>query len=165
MVITTDTSGTEAIIKKLMKQVERADETVAGVVREDSKQTEVEFKYAGNTTTRSDEKITVLKQGKLITEKATGTEVLFKEFGTGFNYGRHPLASQRGALRGGYGLGRANEPGGWTFFYDPGNAGQYAVESGSGFYFTQGQPASMPMYNSFRRLFDYIPKAIKESLL
>lgn len=168
MKVKVDTSRIEAKLKDLRLEIECAVDTVADVVREDAKQTERDFHAAGNTTTRSDENVGVLRSGNMVVERATGSEVLFKEFGTGMRYAKHPLANRRGAIRGGYGLGYGGQPEGWVFTEEPGISGEYASEirntGETSYYKTMGQPASMPMYNSFKRLSLYIPKAIEAKI-
>lgn len=88
---------------------------------------------------------------------ASGTDVLFIEFGTGITYPDiHPLASKMGYTRGGYKQGKGKYSS-WNFVSQDSISGGYVTPmrsiSGSGtMYSTHGQPASMPMEKAFQNI-------------
>lgn len=84
---------------------------------------------------------------------ATGTTVLFVEFGTGVTYpDNHPEAGKNGMVRGSFGKGYGKYPT-WGYYGEPGSHGQEHVKrDGSTVILTHGNPANMPMYNSVRTL-------------
>ena len=168
MRVRVNTEKAERQIRHLIAQAENAVSTVAEVTKLDSRQTENDFHHAGNTTMRADESVGVTVSGNIVTERATGTEVLFKEFGTGVRYARHPLGNRRGATRGTYGKGRGGDPSGWYFTASGEWEGEFASEVAftdeMSVYQTEGQPASMSMYNSYKRLDERIPKVLREKM-
>ena len=86
--------------------------------------------------------------------RATGSIVLFIEFGTGIIYpDTHPDAHSLGMVRGEYGYGLGKSPRGWRYKGDPGTLG-VVIEEGkhAGEVHTIGMPASMPMYETIQKL-------------
>ena len=97
--------------------------------------------------------------------KASGTTVLFIEFGTGVTFQTyHPLRSELGILEPGtYGhhLGILN--GGWRYPEENG-AGTYgeADPDHPGYIHTYGNPANMPMYNASRDIRGELERVARE---
>lgn len=105
---------------------------------------------------------------------ADGNAVKFIEFGTGINYADdHPLASKMGAIRGGYGKGRGNDPY-WIYYGEKGTHGEFIARkrvgrkkniTTEGFYITKGNPASRSMYHTsviLRKLLESTAKEVFE---
>lgn len=78
--------------------------------------------------------------------KASGSTVLFLEFGAGVHYPNdHPQAGEFGIEHGTYGRGLgANDY--WFYTGQPGNAGGELAYGHANTTITHGNPASMPMY-------------------
>lgn len=106
--------------------------------------------YAGD----NDVEITVEPYDRGYKIIASGTAVLFIEFGTGTVNPEHPLGGQFGYLHGTYGKGQGNStkyPKGWVYEGEQGNAGQ-PIRGRIGVYRTMGNPASRSMYDTGKDL-------------
>lgn len=86
--------------------------------------------------------------------RASGSIVLFIEFGTGVTYPDiHPDAHAQGMYRGDYGYGLGAMPYGWRYKGDPGTLGEVIPDGKhKGEVHTYGMPASMPMYETIQEL-------------
>lgn len=96
--------------------------------------------------------------------RATGTTVLFIEFGTGVYYSSptHPYASQYGFTRGSYGKGNGSKNT-WGYFGVGGTNGHYVASTKKGeLYTTHGNPANMSMYQTARVLESMIGAKARE---
>lgn len=85
---------------------------------------------------------------------ATGTAVLFIEFGTGITYpDYHPEAVTHGMIRGAYGHHLGALQGGWRYYGDPGTNGEVITEGKhKGMVHTYGNPSNMCMYYTVQEL-------------
>ena len=104
-------------------------------------------------TGRNDFDITVEEFGNGYKILASGTSVLFVEFGAGITYGNgHPLEGELGMGAGTYpyGKGHWNDPKGW-----------YLPKSKGGMH-TFGNPPNMPMYNTAQDLKREIARIARE---
>lgn len=116
--------------------------------------------YAGT----NDTEITVEPYDKGYKIIASGQAVIFVEFGTGTKNPEHPLSSKFGYHHGTYGKGQGNSskyPNGWTYYGDPGNAGQ-PVPGKEGLYRTQGNPANRCLYETGKDLRRELARLAKE---
>lgn len=99
----------------------------------------------------SDQRVLVVAQGQAVT---------FIEFGTGVYYADdHPLASDKGAERGGYGEGRGSQRT-WGYYGEPGTNGR--VHGDKGLVLTHGNPASRAMYEASKEMRERIMEVAKE---
>lgn len=94
---------------------------------------------------------------------AVGASVLFIEFGTGVVYeDNHPEAAEHGMRRGEYGAGHGKQRS-WGYYGDPGTNGQVFVKpNGNAVVITQGNPASMSMYETVKHLREVLPELARE---
>ena len=99
---------------------------------------------------------------------ATGSTVLFVEFGTGITYpDNHPEAAANGMIRGSYGKGHGNQVT-WGYYGDAlGTNGVYATNKDGSIkephvVLTHGNPANMPMYNAVRLLEQEFESIVRE---
>ena len=87
---------------------------------------------------------------------ATGTSVLFIEFGTGILYpDRHPQSAEFGFVRGTYGKGQGANQKGWFYQGEAGELGEPAKNpklASRGLMHTYGNPANMCMYDTAKEL-------------
>ena len=99
--------------------------------------------------------------------RASGTTVLFIEFGTGVRYAdNHPLAAANGMIRGTYGKGHGKQST-WGYYGDAlGTNGQYATYKGKvkepHVVLTHGNPANMAAYKTTTDLRRDLEKYVKE---
>lgn len=94
--------------------------------------------------------------------KASGTTVLFLEFGTGVHYpDDHPKAGELGIKHGTYGKGLGQNDY-WFYTGQPGNAGGELAYGHSNSTITHGNPANMPMYKSSKDMREQIRKIAVE---
>lgn len=92
---------------------------------------------------------------------ARGHAVTFIEFGAGSYYpDDHPLAGEKGAIRGGYGEGRGSQRT-WGFYGEPGSKGQ-SVPGREGLVLTHGNPASRSMYEAGKAMRERIMEIARE---
>lgn len=92
---------------------------------------------------------------------ARGHAVTFIEFGTGSYYpDDHPLAGEKGAVRGGYGEGRGSRRT-WGFYGEPGSKGQ-SVPGREWLVLTHGNPASRSMYEAGKAMRERIMEIARE---
>lgn len=92
---------------------------------------------------------------------ARGHAVTFIEFGTGSYYpDDHPLAEEKGAVRGGYGEGHGSQRT-WGFYGEPGSNGQ-SVPGREGLVLTHGNPASRSMYEASKAMRERIMEIARE---
>lgn len=100
---------------------------------------------------------------------ARGQAVAFIEFGTGVVYpDDHPLASQLGMKRGGYGQGKGSNPT-WAYYGKKGKNTTAKIvrtdtEKGD-VILTQGNPPAYGMYKASESIKNNILKIVKEELL
>ena len=93
--------------------------------------------------------------------KASGTTVMFVEFGTGVYYADdHPLAAEFGLIRGSFGKGHGKQET-WAYYGEPGSNG-WTTSKRPGLVFTHGNPANMPMYNTAADLRNEIERVARE---
>lgn len=94
---------------------------------------------------------------------ARGNAVTFIEFGTGVRYTEvHPLAADKGAIRGGYGKGKGNKRS-WSYYGNPGTNGRVVRESSLGTVVrTEGNPPAMAMYEATKEMREKIAQIAKE---
>lgn len=107
--------------------------------------------------------------------KASGTSVLFIEFGAGIRYGEHPQSSEFGFAHGTYGMGQGANPQGWIYEGIPGsnppadtdwvtgkNGDQKYSAKGEPLVRTKGNPPSMSMFTAGREMRDQAERIIRE---
>lgn len=92
--------------------------------------------------------------------KASGTSVLFIEFGTGILNPEHPQSAEFGYKHGTYGKGLGKKPFGWNYRGERGNIGE--TTNKEGVYHTTGNPPSMSMYNAGKEIKRDLVKIAKE---
>lgn len=94
---------------------------------------------------------------------ATGSAVLFIEFGTGVTYpDNHPEAAKHGMIRGEYGKGKGKQSV-WGYYGEPGTNGTVIrKKSGKEIVLTRGNPANMPMYEAVKQLKERLPALVSE---
>lgn len=90
---------------------------------------------------------------------ATGSVVLFIEFGTGISNPEHPQSSEFGFSHGTYGKGKGANENGWVYVGEQGNAGQPIK---NGVYRTYGNPPAKAMYNAAKDMKAEIYNIAKE---
>ena len=94
---------------------------------------------------------------------ATGSTILFIEFGTGVHYTeKHPLQSKFGYERGtyGYGLGKLES---WRYKGSPGTNGELITEGPhAGEIRTQGNPPARAMYDAAKEMRSKIREIARE---
>lgn len=92
---------------------------------------------------------------------AHGKAVAFIEFGAGIHYASpaHPLASELGMERGGYGAGHGKQDT-WGYYGSPGSNGVEANDKG--LVLTHGNPANRCLYETEMELFRRIEKIARE---
>lgn len=168
MDITTNAGKVLNYTKALEKKIKKSSELAQKSLQEEAKRTTNEFLTAPNTLSDRFAIVNVVRFGDAIKFRATGTDVMFIEFGTGIAYpDNHPLAREVGAIRGAYGAGHGSEIQ-WSFWAEQGKEGPMSMEidpennSGLSFYITSGQPAEMPMYHASLRIPDKIKAEIKK---
>lgn len=88
---------------------------------------------------------------------ASGVATFFIEFGTGITYpDSHPMKPEGVLGRGEYGKGMGKFSS-WEYYGEPGTNGRIVGESDKGTLIkTQGNPANMCMYNTYKELLDRI---------
>lgn len=94
---------------------------------------------------------------------AHGNTVTFIEFGTGVRYTEiHPLALEKGAIRGGFGKGHGKKDS-WAYYGNPGTNGKIVRESKNGIVVrTNGNPPARAMYEASKNMREEILKIAKE---
>lgn len=94
---------------------------------------------------------------------ARGNAVTFIEFGTGVRYSEpHPLAAEKGAIRGGYGQGKGSRNS-WAYYGNPGTNGKVVREAPLGTVVrTEGNPPAMAMYEATKAMRAKIAEIAKE---
>lgn len=98
---------------------------------------------------------------------ASGTTVLFIEFGTGVTYpDNHPLAAENGMIRGSYGQGHGKQKT-WGYYGDAlGTNGKYATKNGKvkepHVVLTHGNPANMAAYRTVNDLRKNLERYVRE---
>ena len=95
---------------------------------------------------------------------ATGSSVTFIEFGTGVHYAeQHPKASEVGAVRGEYGMGRGKRDA-WGYYGNPGTNGKIrkSVEGKGDLVITHGNPPSRALYNAGKEMRENISEIARE---
>ena len=90
---------------------------------------------------------------------ASGTSVLFIEFGTGVINPEHPQSGEFGFSHGTYGKGHGANENGWVYVGEQGNAGQLVR---GGVYRTRGNPPAKAMYNSSEEVRSRIQQIARE---
>ncbi len=95
---------------------------------------------------------------------AIGNAVTFIEFGTGIHYKKeHPLASEMGAVRGGYGKHRGSRDT-WSYYGEPGTDGVVAKTNAKGtLILTHGNPPARAMYFADKAMKDMVLEAAREA--
>lgn len=111
--------------------------------------------YAGD----NDVEVEVTKDGNGYVIKASGSSVLFIEFGTGILNPEHPQSGEFGFMHGTYGKGKGANPNGWVYVGSQGNAGQTIRD---GVYRTYGNPPAMAMWNASKDIRQEIEKIARE---
>lgn len=103
-------------------------------------------------------------QGDKLIISASGSSILFIEFGAGIHYAAdsHPMASKFGYVRGGYGYGLGKRDS-WRYKGDPGTNG-VVVQDGKhkGEVITHGNPANRVVYDTSKLMRAEILKIAKE---
>ena len=108
--------------------------------------------------------VTVEKIDNGYVVKASGSTVLFLEFGAGVYYpDDHPLAGEFGIQHGTYGKGLGNNDY-WFYLGQPGNAGGELAYGHPNSTITHGNPANMPMYNASKDMREEIRRIAQEVL-
>lgn len=94
---------------------------------------------------------------------AAGKAVTFIEFGAGTFYSEdHPLAAEKGAVRGQYGQGKGSNES-WTYYGDPGTNGSVVREADKGTVVrTKGNPPARAMYEASKAMRSQIMQIAKE---
>lgn len=98
--------------------------------------------------------------------RATGTSVLFIEFGAGIHYSTpvHEKAGEFGYARGGYGQHRGRKKG-WYYRGQPGTNGQIPTNpkmAAKGLVYTHGNPANRCMWEASKKMRSEILNIAKE---
>jgi hypothetical protein len=133
-------------IRKLKAKVEAYPEKLLNAIVDDAAR-KAEEGFAGATYTgKNDVRVTTEVNNNEAVIKASGENVAFIEFGTGVAYEEHPYGASMGLTHGSYGKGKGNNPKGWVFKGEPGNA--YTKELKDGVYWTKGQPPARAMYEA-----------------
>ncbi len=101
-----------------------------------------------------------------IAVRASGSSILFIEFGTGVHYATpvHEKAEELGYERGGYGQGRGKHDF-WYYRGDPGTNGQIPNDpsmAAKGLVFTHGNPANRCMWEADKKMRAEIRRIAKE---
>lgn len=152
-------SGIDNVVKsidELISDVKNIDSKIDKIV-DNSKNIASNIFLTAPNTSNATTTVNVDKGNHRWTIIASGTDVLFIEFGTGITYPDiHPLASKMGYTRGGYKQGKGKYSS-WNFVSQDSISGGYVTPmrsiSGSGtMYSTHGQPASMPMYKALQNI-------------
>lgn len=116
--------------------------------------TNASLEYARAVTDENDVQISVEWVNDTTAKvRATGTQVLFIEFGAGITYGHgHPQEKEFGYGAGTYpnGKGHWDDPNGWWYSKDGESKHTY------------GNPPSASMYNTARKLEQEIERVVKE---
>lgn len=94
---------------------------------------------------------------------AKGNAVTFIEFGAGVRYTEvHPLALEKGAIRGAYGKGKGKNKS-WTYYGEPGTNGKIVRVSDKGMIIrTEGNPPARAMYEAVKTMREKILEIAKE---
>lgn len=93
---------------------------------------------------------------------AAGGAVTFIEFGTGVYYPeQHPLADQKGAVRGGYGQGKGSQRT-WGYYGEPGTNGLERTRGDTTVILTHGNPPSRAMYEASKTMREQIMVIARE---
>lgn len=151
-------SGIDNVVKsidELISDVKNIDSKIDKIV-DNSKNIASNIFLTAPNTSNATTTVDVDKGNHRWTIIASGTDVLFIEFGTGITYPDiHPLASKMGYTRGDYGIlqGRFST---WYFRTKESIRGAYVTagdtDSYGTIYSTHGQPASMPMYKALQNI-------------
>lgn len=105
---------------------------------------------------------------------ATGSSVLFIEFGAGINYPEHPMSDEFGFRHGTYGQGKGANPKGWVYKGEKGTNGMELLirdKQGNvtgvkeGVYRTLGNPPARAMYEASKEMRENIIKIAREVFL
>lgn len=95
-----------------------------------------------------------------LTISASGTTVLFIEFGTGVHYAeQHPKADEFGFVRGGYGKGQGKKEH-WGYYGEPGTHG--VPKRDGAVIITQGNPPARAMYDAGKEIRQRIADTARE---
>lgn len=97
---------------------------------------------------------------------ASGSTVLFVEFGTGIVFtDENPKAAQLGFIRGTYGKGRGSNLS-WTYVGEPGSNGEiiHEKQDGSTVVKTQGNPPANAMYEASKTIRNEMITVVREVL-
>lgn len=89
---------------------------------------------------------------------ASGSSVLFIEYGTGVAYPEHPTGKYK---HGTYGKGLGANPKGWYYYGSAGNLGEVPANpelAKKGLIHTKGNPPAAIMYNAEKRIREQIRK-------
>lgn len=109
-----------------------------------------------------------------IAVKATGSSILFIEFGAGIKYPEHPQSGDFGFKHGIYGQGKGANPKGWVYKGEKGTNGMEilihdkqgkVVGVKSGVYRTFGNPPARAMYEASKEMRENIIKIAREVFL
>lgn len=142
-------------IDKYRKKLEKKCQAfVRELAKEGVQIASVRFAQAPYTGTNDTQVDFQMNKDNTAIVRATGSIVLFIEFGTGITYpDTHPNAHEKGMYRGEYGRGLGAMPYGWRYKGDPGTLGEVITEGKHrGEVHTYGMPASMPMYETIQEL-------------
>ena len=116
----------------------------------------------------------VVEQASWINENtiavnATGSSILFIEFGAGFSFPEHPQADEFGYYHGMYGKGQGMNPKGWIYKGEQGTHGMPVRGKGGtlkdGVYRTFGNPPARAMYEASKEMRENIIKIAREVFL
>ena len=143
---------------------EKSKEIVKRLADEGCQIAEVSFGSAAYDGT-NDVKVGIEDRGENIKAVvASGSAVLFIEFGTGVTYpDDHPEKPPGVMGRGSYGYKLGRFPSGWRYPASHG-AGTSATEDPKhpGYLHTYGNPASKSMYDTTKRLRERLPEIVRE---
>lgn len=163
----------DAGIKSLQKQLKDYDKWIKAKIDELCKRlaeygverAEVYFGYAEYDGINDVTVEPAKQQGKnCYVVKASGTAILFIEFGTGVHYPDAPLdeyINAEGMVHGSYGKGLGNNDY-WFYTGQPGNAGGTLAKGRTNTTITHGNQANMPMYYTKKDVEAIIPRIVKE---
>lgn len=93
---------------------------------------------------------------------ASGSSILFIEFGTGVHYSeQHELAGKFGFVRGTYGKGHGSQDT-WGYYGEPGTNGRVVERKNGSVVLTHGNPPNRAMYDAAKDMRDRMLEIARE---
>lgn len=147
--------------QSLNRKLEKLQERLAGLGINEASVNFAKAQYDGNNDVTVDQRFRWIDDNTL-TINASGSTILFIEFGAGVHYSAdpHPQAAEFGYSRGTYGykLGRFDT---WRYEGNPGTNGREDPKH-PGYILTHGNPANRCMYDASKEMREQILKIAKE---